>query len=315
MTRKSTLVLVLLIVGMLTACSAGGGDSAGGESAAGGAEDEFSDSSGDRAALSAGDGETGEEAADGDDTDDAGPVGADQPLGALTAVSTGDKVIKDGSITLEVDADGFERAFQAVVTAANRLGGTFVASTSETDDDERPSGSVTVRVPVEEYENLLVGVQRIGTVRSQQITSEDVTTEYVDLRSRLRQQQAQERFYLGLLDRAEGVDDAIAVQQQLQTIQTEIERIQGRLQFIDDRTAWSTLTVELFEPGAPLIAAAPGAPTFGAYWATARDSFVSVAGTLLVTVVALLPLLVPVGIAVAAYRGLRRRPVVPNPGA
>lgn len=248
--------------------------------------------------------------AGGGDGDGGGGRDADA-LPQLQPVSTTDKIIKEGRVALEVPADGFDSAFQRVVDAAEALGGSLVASSTTNSEERGPSGSVTLRVPVDQYEQLLLGVRDFGNVRETDIRSKDVTTEYVDLEARLRQQQAQERFYLGLLDEAEDIDDAIAIQQQLEGVQTEIERIQGRLQFLDARTAFSTLVVDIFEPGgAPLILAdAAGEPSLAHYWATARHGFLVVVGAMIVTGTSLLPLLLPVALAVLLWRGLRRRPL------
>ncbi|MDP8970573.1 MAG: DUF4349 domain-containing protein [Actinomycetota bacterium] len=224
----------------------------------------------------------------------------------------GERIVKEGSVSLEVAEGGFDQAFVAVIATARRHGGTVVATTTTNDDDRGTAGSVTVRVPVERYEDLLAEVSSdIGEVRSRDITSQDVSAEYVDLQSRLRHLQAQERFYLGLLERAQSVADAIAVQQQLDSVESGIEQIKGRLQYLDERTAFSTLTVELFEPGAtlPRRQADPTRPTLAAWWASGRDAFVNAVGVLLVAALFAAPLLVPAGVAVGVWRLLRRRPV------
>jgi hypothetical protein len=233
------------------------------------------------------------------------------PLPDPAPASAGDRIIKDGTVTIEVAEGGFDTAFGRVIDAASRVGGTVIASQTRTDDDGVTSGSVTVRVPVGAFEDLLVSVGRIGAVRQRDITAQDVTTEYVDLESRLRHLQAQERFYLGLLDRAQAVGDAIAVQQQLSGIQQQIEQVKGRIQYLDARTTFSTLTVELFEPGAPIIEVRGGPaerPTLAAYWERARDAFVNMVGALLVAVMFVAPVLVPVAAGFAVWRGVRRPP-------
>ncbi len=227
---------------------------------------------------------------------------------ALPVASTGERVIKDGTIVLEISEGAFDAAFAQVVRTSDRLGGTVAATTTDNSADRPPAGTVTVRVPADQYEQLLIAMRDVGIVRNRRISSQDVSTEYVDLQSRLRQQQAQERFYLGLLDDARDVEDAIAIQQQLQGLQSDIERIKGRLQFIDDRTAFSTLTVELYEPGGAPVTEPPSGPSLAASWLRARQAFVAVIGAALVTSVALLPLLLIAGAAWAGWRWSRRHP-------
>lgn len=253
-----------------------------------------------------------------DDADDGEAVGVAgegdatlSPLPASRRDATPERIIKEGTVTIEVDEGQFSAAYERVVEAARRLGGSVTASTSTSDDDGRTSGSITVRVPVESYEDLLVGVGRIGDVRERDIRSQDVTGEVVDLQARLRHLRAQERFYLELLEDADSVQDAIAVQQQVDGIQQRLEQLQGRLDVLEDRAAYSTLTVELVEAGAePVVAlGSDEEPTLAAYLQAARNGFIIVVGWLLVTGASLAPVLVPAAVALAAWRLLRRRTV------
>jgi hypothetical protein len=222
---------------------------------------------------------------------EAGVAGEVPPL--PQTVPDADRVIREGTIALEVEEGEFDPAYARVVEAARRLGGSVAASTTRTQDDGSGTfGSLTVRVPVENYEDLLVDVAEIGTVRQRDITATDVSEEYVDLQSRQRNLEAQERFYLGLLDRADDVSDAISIQQQLTGITEQLEQIKGRIAFLDDRTSFSTLTVELFEPGTafPASEEPSGRPELARFWAEARDAFVNVVGATMVAAAFLAPL-------------------------
>ena len=324
---------VLLLVLVLGACSGSAGtasDSAaeeayGGEEGFEGATESAGGSAEGRVTGLAQDREV--TAAEGDGDAPAGDDAAVEPpdverLPQTPSVRTGDRIIKEGTITIEVEKGRFDESFEAVIDAADQYGGDAVGSTTTTSDNGDIFGSVTVRVPVANFEDLLIGVGDIGTIRNRDVDSKDVSAEFTDLESRLRHLQAQERFYLGLFDKAESVEDAIRVQQQLDGIQNAIEKIQGRMNFLDDRTSFSTLTVELFEPGAgaPLLEPeepTTDRPTFGRYWNTARDTFVNVVGAMLVVLVFLAPLLVPALIVGALWMAHRRqrRPAPPLPPA
>lgn len=264
-----------------------------------------------RAAVGGGDGAQGGEQ-DADDTQ----APAQEPLPDAPAARTGDRIIKEGTVTIEVEREGFDEAYTKVVAAARQYQGDVVGSTTRTSDNGDTFGSVTVRVPVRSFEDLVVGIGRIGTIRNRDIDSQDVTSEFTDLESRLRHLRAQERFYLGLLDEAKTVADAISVQQQLDGIQSQIEQIQGRLNVLDDRTSFSTLTVELFEPGASTAVASPddpqARPTLAHYWEIARDAFVNVIGALMVAALFALPLVIIAGALWFGYRALVR-PGRPTP--
>ena len=329
--RNATLGMLLLL--LLAACG-GGGDMAA-ESADTAGADEASgqvtasrDYSAEKSALSAEEepaaeaqGAGGGGGSTGDDTANAVDVDAPKLDPLPDSSLEGQRIIKEGSITIEVPDGKFDAAFSEVVANARTLGGDVIGSSTRTTDEGDTFGSVTVRVPVEDFEDLLVDMGGIGTITHREITSEDVSTEFTDLESRLRHLEALERFYLGLFDDAKNVSEAITVQQKLADVQGQIEKAQGRLNLLDDRTSFSTLSVQIFEPGAesPLPnETEPGEqrPSIARYWETARDAFVNVVGAMLVALLFILPLLVPLAaVGALTLRYLRSRRPQPQTAA
>ena len=299
--NKVGVVVVLLLAALLVGCSASDGE---GESADDGAAEPAVARAGDPAD---GEGDSGGEAA-------VDAQAGQQADGTSTLVTAGgDRIVRDGTIRLEVDED-VDAAFTRLTSLADRFGGTVLASEASTDDDGTTAGSVTLRVPAEDYDDLLIAVAGVGEVRRRSITSDDVSDEFVDLEARLRHNQAQERFYLGLLDDARDVEDAIAVQQRLEGIQQTIERIQGRLRFLEERTNFSRLTVEVFETGGT-FQAGDGQPSLARWIATARAALINVVGAMLVVMTVALPLsLLGLGIVLVArrYGWPVRRPATPD---
>ena len=300
---KTTVLMLVISMALLAGCAGaadsaleeGGGVDAAAEPAAPGGDAEAPQGGGDRAAM-----------AEGDEQRAAAP--------ALQRAALGDRIIRDGTMLVRVEDGAFDDAFDRVVGLADRFGGTVVASDATTADDGSTSGTVTVRVPAQDFDDLLIAVGGVGEVERRSITSEDVSGEFVDLEARLRHNRAQERFYLSLLDRAESVDDAIAVQQRVDAIQEMIEQLEGRLRFLDDRTSFSRLTVELVEVGAALhTAAAP--PSLARYWATARAALINVLGGALVVATVALPFVVVGAVVYVLARRATlfdRRPATPE---
>ena len=105
-----------------------------------------------------------------------------------------------------------------------------------------------VRVPGERYQEVLNELRRLGDVRTEQSTASDVTAEYTDLQSRLRNLQATAAQYLTLLQRAETINDILIVQDRLNVVRLEIEQVQGRIQLLTNQTDLATITVHLTPP-------------------------------------------------------------------
>lgn len=266
------------------------------------------DRSGEDSAMDAGDdvAESDEAAgADADSDDSAGDDGAGQALPAGSRDIDGTHVIRNGWMTI-VYGDSFDDAFGEVSRVAERLDGGVSGVTSETLDDGATVGEVAVRVPVDAYDQLLLEVAGIGEVVSREVSEEDVSGEVVDLRSRLRHLERQEEFYLGLMDDADDVSDAITIQEHLEGVQSRKEEVQGRLDHLGERTQTSTLRVRLVPEGHEGDGLPVATAGFAGYWDQAVDAFVRVAGTLLVFFVGGAPLLLVAAAALAAAAALVR---------
>ncbi len=105
---------------------------------------------------------------------------------------------------------------------------------------------VSFRVPADQLDAAMALVRDLADeVESENTSSRDVTDQYVDLTARLRNQQATETALLGLLDRAETVEEALDVQRELSRVREEIERLQGQITLIEETSAFSLVNVAL----------------------------------------------------------------------
>ncbi len=105
---------------------------------------------------------------------------------------------------------------------------------------------ITVRIPAAEFEGFLDRVgKQVGDVVQREIRGQDVTEEFLDLDLRLRNLTATRDRIETLLSRASTVKDALEIQRELARLTQEIEQIKGRMQFIKDRVALATVTIEL----------------------------------------------------------------------
>jgi hypothetical protein len=105
---------------------------------------------------------------------------------------------------------------------------------------------VSFRVPADQLDAAMALVRDLADeVESENTSSRDVTDQYVDLTARLRNQQATETALLGLLDRAETVEEALDVQRELSRVREEIERLTGQITLIEETSAFSLVNVSL----------------------------------------------------------------------
>lgn len=161
------------------------------------------------------------------------------------------KIITDAFLQIEVDPGAFQSAFEQVRLLADRYGGYVVSADSSASGQEKVirSGVIAIRVPASSLNQALADASALGKVTAQRVQSQDVTEEYVDLQARLKNAQAQEQALLSLMQQAKTVEETLRVRDVLSGVQQEIEQIKGRLNFLDEHSSYSTLTVSLFESG------------------------------------------------------------------
>lgn len=157
------------------------------------------------------------------------------------------KVIKNALVDLETDKGGYAKLREDAVAAAYAAGGFVENESSSKDDEGYTYATLTLRVPAEKFDEVLSRVSSLGEVVSTQVSTQDVSGEYVDLESRLRHLQAEESFYLALIAKAQTIQEMISIQEHLSSIQLEKEQLQGRKDFLDQQISFSTVTLSVDE--------------------------------------------------------------------
>ena len=149
-------------------------------------------------------------------------------------------------IIREVDMD---LVVEDIQVAIDRIADIAVDAGGWVVDSSRYSlhrGGIGIRVPAELVDSTIDELRRMAReVQTEQTTSRDVTDEYVDLGARLRNEQAAEEALLALLERADSVEAALNVRRDLRTVQGEVERISGRIKFLEETSAFSLIRVTL----------------------------------------------------------------------
>lgn len=159
------------------------------------------------------------------------------------------KIIQTTSLDMQVE--DVTEAYRETVRITLAADGYVLESTSDADEED-PEADLTIRVPVSRYEDVLEELRGLAIKVERETTqAEDVTEEYTDLQAQLRNAQALEVTYTGFLDRAQNIEEVLAVQDRLTQVRLEIERIQGRSNAIDTLTELATIRVSLHSEPAP----------------------------------------------------------------
>jgi len=159
------------------------------------------------------------------------------------------KIIKNANLSIVVQ-DPIQ-SMDDIAQLAEQMGGYVVSSnvyqsTYGANSISVPEGNISIRIPAEKLTDTLEQIKGSAIeVKSENVSGQDVTDQYVDLQSRLTAKQAAEKKLLQFLDQADNTEDTLAVYNQLQQVQSDIEVLKGQIKYIDQSAAFSSLSVTL----------------------------------------------------------------------
>jgi hypothetical protein len=157
--------------------------------------------------------------------------------------NTTSKIRKSGSIDISVE--DLDIAHSTILNILENYNGSVVSS-SESGQGNEKTIYITLKIPVEKFNDLYNDIKNIdGEVIYASYSTEDVTQEYTDLESRLRNLQETEEQLVEILETAETVEDTLAVYEQLTSIRSQIEVLEGQIKYLDNQVDYSYITVTL----------------------------------------------------------------------
>ena len=162
------------------------------------------------------------------------------------------KIIRNADVTMEVDST--TDAQHRVTSIAEANGGFVVTSEAKQREHVDPSKrtvdiKLVVRIPSEKFGPALDQIKQLaGNLPAENVTGQDVTEDFIDLEARIKTQRALEYQFLEIMKRADSVTEALEVQRQIADVRTDIEKLEGRKRFLENRSSLSTITVNIQTP-------------------------------------------------------------------
>jgi uncharacterized protein DUF4349 len=232
------------------------------------------------------------------------------PGGAPTQTSVvptiqGPQVIRQAQLSITVSSGSFDSKLTDVRGLVQLQGG-FISGTdaqaNPAANSQIRTGVITFMIPAAKLDDTINQLTAMGKVQNLHISGNDVSAQYVDLQARLVNEEAQRDAMLALLQRAQSVQDIIAVQNQLGQITGQIEQLKGQIQYIDHNTAYSTVTVDLMEAGAPVQATSQDNWGFASALSDAAHNFVTTLNYIVTGLGAIGPIVIVLGLGYLLWR-------------
>ncbi len=169
-----------------------------------------------------------------------------------TTAKSSAKIESSGQVNLRVAKGQISSALNRLTRISASDGGTVVSSQLQAANRSNGGfafGTIVLEVPQARFTKLVTQVQGVGHSTFVNTSSVDVTGQYVDLSARITSLEASRRQYLAIMARASSINDILAVQSQLNSLQSRIEQLQGQLQLLSHETTYGNLTVNVTETG------------------------------------------------------------------
>lgn len=155
------------------------------------------------------------------------------------------KIVYKANIAMEVENYGDA---QSEIKNKALLAGGYIVQFSENRTPYEQSGTLTVKVPSNGFTGFITALEQMKPKSIQQnIQGQDVTEEFVDLTSRLKSKQVMEARLLDFLGKSTKTDELISFSNELGRVQEEIEKIKGRMTYLEQNVAFSTVEIRLYQ--------------------------------------------------------------------
>jgi len=155
------------------------------------------------------------------------------------------KIIKEGNIRFET-TDAIATREKITTRLTTQQG--YIAKDQVETYANQSTYTLILRVPAENLEKLLAEITSTAhKIESQDIRALDVTEEFIDVESRINTKKELESRYRALLSKANKVEEILAIEKEIETLRSDIESYEGRLNYLKNNVAFSTLTVVFYE--------------------------------------------------------------------
>lgn len=156
------------------------------------------------------------------------------------------------TLFLSIDTNEFDKDYAKIISEMRRSGG-YVEYESLSGSETSSYGrygrfiSLTLRIPVENYEDFASSISKVGNITSKETTTQDLTENYYDLESRIELLEERKQRLMGHLQQATKMDDIIMLEDEISDVIYELESLEGSKRGIEKKTEYATVDISMSE--------------------------------------------------------------------
>ncbi|MDR3305236.1 MAG: DUF4349 domain-containing protein [Clostridiales Family XIII bacterium] len=238
---------------------------------------------------------------------------ASPDMGGDASASESRKEIKTGYATIMV-AD-VPKAYADISKLIADLGG-YEFNKDESNQNSIVTVYLTVKIPPEalkKFETSLAEAVGKDAIRQYRINSEDITAAYQDSAARLESMSASLEQYRRLLEKANSIEDILAIQREITTLQTEMDALDGQIRMWDRLVEYATLDISISSNASPIEqsrrfdTASEAFNKMGNGFLSTARGFGNVLVWIVIVIVSALPVVVPIVVVLFLILRLRKR--------
>lgn len=215
------------------------------------------------------------------------------------------KIIQNAHLNLEVqDPAGANNAINDEVA---RLGG-YISNSSKTETKRGLKIYIEIRLPSQKLNDFIKYFDNIGKVKDLTISTEEITSDYYDVKARLENALNQRQKLFEIMEQAKTIDEILKVQKEIDTVQERIEKLQGQIKLWDNLVDFSTVRVDIIQD--PKAFKSQNEPklnpfSFTQWWSYIKNGFIGVLNFMIVffqwVVIILVDAAIPLAIVIIIF--------------
>ncbi|WP_434632202.1 DUF4349 domain-containing protein [Thermoanaerobacterium thermosaccharolyticum] len=151
------------------------------------------------------------------------------------------KITKDATISIETD--NADECYNKILNISKQYNGYIESSSESSTSDKKKTINVVLKIPSNGFEDVIASIKSLGDVKTIRISSNDITEQYYDVESRIKNLEIQEERLQELLKKASNISDILQVEDKLNEVMTQIDSYKNQIKIWDNMTSMSTINL------------------------------------------------------------------------